>query len=101
MKWIDQLFEFGRRIRLFLLPRQRFDRDLEEEMRLHRDLRTRENIDSGLDREEAGFAAQRRFGNSLRLREEINEAWSWMWLDNLLRDTRYAFRRLRNQPGFT
>lgn len=101
MWFLESLVEIGRRLRVMFQPRESFDRDLEEEMRLHRDLRARENSESGLDSEEAGVAARRRFGNTLRLREEIHEAWNWMWFDNLLRDTRYALRRLRNQAGFT
>jgi hypothetical protein len=47
-------------------------------MRLHRDLRARELRDEGAGGELASSAAQRRFGNSLRLREEIHEAWGPM-----------------------
>ena len=40
------------------------------------------------------------FGNTLRLREEARDAWGWRWLDDLVHDTRFAWRTLRHSPGF-
>jgi predicted permease len=40
------------------------------------------------------------FGNTLRLREEAQDAWGWRWLDDLAADTRFAWRTLRHSPGF-
>src|SRR4029079_19712687 len=40
------------------------------------------------------------FGNMLRLREEARDAWGWRWLDDLVRDTRFAWRTLRHSPGY-
>src|SRR5215472_18087415 len=101
MRLLEWLGEVGRRIFTLFSRRERFDRDLEEEMRLHRDLRARELRDDGVSLEDARHAAQRRFGNTLRLREEIHEAWGWTWLDRLILDLRYGARRLRQSPGFT
>ena len=41
-----------------------------------------------------------RFGNILRLREEAGDVWGWGWLDDLVRDVRYALGTLRHAPGF-
>lgn len=101
MRWIETVFATLRRLRILLQPREQFDGEMEEEMQLHRDLRTRENREAGLKEDEARYAAQRRFGNTLKLREQAHETWRWMWVDNLLRDLKYGARRLRNQPGFT
>ena len=72
--------EFGRRFWMFF-RRSNFDADLEEEMRLHRELRAQEEIERGLSPEEAHYAAQRHFGNELALREESHEMWGWNWLE--------------------
>jgi len=100
MLFKDWLIELVRRGRRIFSSRERFDREMEEEMRLHRDLRARELYDQGADVEDARYGAQRRFGNSLKLREEMHQAWGWTWLDRLVLDLRYGFRRLRRSPGF-
>ncbi len=90
---------FGRRL-LMLFRRSQFDRDLEEEMRLHREMREQEQIERGLLPKEAHYAAQRRFGNDLVLREESREMWGWNWLENLLQDVRYSLRILAKSRGY-
>ena len=84
-----------------LLHRRRFDADLDEEMRLHRELREREEIERGLSPKEAHYAAQRRFGNDLVLREESCDVWGWNWLEHLVWDIRFGLRTLFKNSGFT
>ncbi len=94
------LEELARRL-LMLFRRRRFHVDLEEEMRLHRELREREKIAEGMPSQEAHYAVSRRFGNDLALRERSQEMWGWNWLETFLQDVRYGLRQLRRNPGFT
>jgi len=92
--------ELARRL-LMLLRRRRFDADLQEEMRLHRELREQEQIERGLSAQEARYAAQRRFGNDLIWREESHDMGGWNWLEDLVQDIRFGARMLKKNPGFT
>jgi putative ABC transport system permease protein len=97
MNWF---IELGRRV-LMLVRRKQFVRDLEEEMRLHRELREQEQLEAGVAPEEARYAARRRFGNDLVLREESREMRGWNWLEYFVQDIRFGLRMLARNPGFT
>lgn len=97
---MNRLTELVRRLNM-LLRRRRFDDDLEEEMRLHVELRQSENVSAGMSPNEARDAANRRFGNATYLREESRFAWGWRWLENAAQDLRHAARALRKSPAFS
>src|SRR5436190_6241596 len=97
MTWIA---EIGRKLRMWFRGEQ-FDRDLQEEMRLHMELRQREQVERGVEPEAARAAAQRRFGNQTLLGEYSRDAWGWTWLDQFAQDVRYGFRNMLRTPGFT
>src|SRR5579875_1914768 len=97
MQWLG---EFWRRL-IFFLRRGQFHGELEEEMRLHQELRTQANIEQGMPPDEARYAAQREFGNALLLRERSRDLWGWRWLEELFQDLRFGLRQLRRNPGFT
>jgi macrolide transport system ATP-binding/permease protein len=97
---MSRLGELWRRMQM-LARRDKFDRELEEEMRLHREMKERELTSSGVDADEARYAANRGFGNALALQERGREAWGWRWLEDLVQDVRFGARMLRKNPGFT
>ena len=97
---MQRINELGRRVRM-LLRRDEFDRDLEEEMKLHMQLRAEEHAEHGVPARDAQAAARRRFGNVLLLREQSRDAWGWTWLEQLVQDVRYGLRNLLRTPGFT
>jgi predicted permease len=96
MTWFGEMF---RRVAA-VFGRDRLHRELDEEIRQHLELKTRRGIENGMSPQEARFAAEREFGNSLLVRERGREAWGWLWLDRLGQDLHYSWRQLRRSPGF-
>lgn len=92
--------EVLRRIRM-LLQGNRFQQDLEEEMRLHRELRKEQYIERGEDPDAACRAANLRFGNATVLREKSYRAWGWNGLATVLQDLRYGMRSMLRSPALT
>lgn len=86
---------------VYLARKERFDRELEEEMRLHRELRAGKIAAEGMPQAEADAAARKRFGNATLASERSRDAWSWAWLERTAQDVRYAARQLRRSPLFT
>ena len=76
--------EWSRRVG-YLLNRSRREADLRREMESHRAMMT----------------DHRRFGNQRLVQERARDVWGWTWLDDLVRDVRFAVRTLLGAPGFT
>ncbi len=77
------------------------DADLERELRSDLELEEEEQLEAGVSKEEARYAALRAFGNPILIREQTGAVWSWNWLESLARDLRHSLRTLRRTPGFT
>ena len=81
-----------------LISRNRWDADLDEELRDHIDRQIDENLARGMGKEEARLAALRTFGNLVALREQTHETWAWAPLEHIWQNFHYAVRSARRAP---
>jgi predicted permease len=96
----NKLSQLWRRL-LFYLRREQFDRELDEEMRFHLEMKAEENLTAGISPDEARYAAQRQFGNQTLLREASRDMWAVRSIETLFQDLRYGVRTLVKNPVFT
>jgi putative ABC transport system permease protein len=81
--------------------RRAMQQEMEEEFRLHIDLRADDLVASGLSRAEAGRRARLEFGSTARYRDEASAARGLSWLDRLQLvwiDIKVALRVLLRRP---
>src|ERR1051325_4794426 len=97
---MNSLTQFCRKL-LCYVRRERFDRELEEEMAFHLEMKAEEYRACGMEPEEARRAARRQFGNETRLREISREMWGFLFMETLFQDLRYGARVLAKHKGFT
>src|SRR5258708_20707437 len=83
-----------------LFQRDRVERELEEEVQFHIEQRIELEIARGSSPEEARFAALRAMDGVQQRKEECRDMRRVNYIDDLLRDLRYAGRNLRRSPGF-
>src|SRR5216684_2297711 len=83
-----------------LFQRDRVERELEEEFQFHIEQRIELEIARGLSPEEARSAALRAMDGVQQRKEECRDMRRVNYIDDLLRDLRYAGRNLRRSPGF-
>ncbi|WP_260703383.1 ABC transporter permease [Edaphobacter flagellatus] len=77
------------------------DREIDEELRSHIEMRTEDNIASGMLPEQARRDAVLRFGNPVATKESVVGADAALMLEGMWRDLRYALRQLWKNPGFS
>jgi putative ABC transport system permease protein len=93
MSWMRRL------VRTFRRPV--LDREIDEELQFHADMRTRDLERAGMTPEEARREARRLLGNDAALRDRTRDADVWVRLESALQDARYAVRMLWRAPWFT
>jgi putative ABC transport system permease protein len=83
------------------LHRDDYEREIDDEMRLHLSLDAAQQRGPGIaGAADAAFAAQRRFGNLTFLKEERRRVAGLHLLDGVALDGRHLLRSLRGSPGF-
>ena len=95
--------------RLFRWPSPDIRRDVDDELQLHIEMKTRDLIEAGVDPDAARIAARRRFGNLRFIRRRCIRVQSGHarntvrreFVDGLWQDLRISARTLRKNPGFT
>ena len=85
----------------YLLRRDLHERDLDDELRFHLEMKRQELQARGLDGTAAAAAARRALGNLPLTRDHVRDVWIGPWLQGLIQDVRFAGRLLVKQRGFT
>lgn len=83
------------------LHRRRIEAEMREEMEFHRDARIADLISRGLSPQEAARTARLEFGSTDNYQEACRSSLGYRPLDELSSDLRFAFRGLRNHPGYS
>jgi hypothetical protein len=98
---VDKIRELYRRL-LYYLHRDKFDRELDEEIRAHLGMKAEANSRDGMPPENARRTATLQFGNPTLILEASREVLSFRRLEALIQDLRYGSRVLfQRDRGFT
>jgi len=84
-----------------LLRKNRIEQEMDDEMRFHLLMRTRENIERGMRPDDAELEALRRFGNVGRIKDLGRDVKGGGFLETLLQNMRYGARMLLKHKGLT
>ncbi len=75
--------------------------DLDDEIRTHIAMEVDENLEGGMEPEEARHAARRAFGNVELVKEDSRGTWLYRWADDFQKDIRFGVRMLLKNRGFS
>lgn len=97
---MESIGEIWRRAQFFFQRRQ-LERELEEEMQFHLEMKAQSNREDGMRPAEALDTARRQFGNATLVREDSRAAWTWSAAERFAKDVRISLRMLRKDLSFT
>ncbi|MGB7434177.1 MAG: ABC transporter permease [Candidatus Acidiferrum sp.] len=84
-----------------LFRRDKLEREFAAEMQEHLHMAIEENVQAGLEPEEARRCALIQFGGQQQAKEAVREQRSLPFLETLFQDFRFAARLLKKSPAFT
>ena len=84
-----------------LLSRGAMERELDAELQFHLEQETAKYVGQGMSYDAARRQALLAFGGMNRIKDDTRDARGTAFVNELLRDVRYAARGLRARPGFT
>lgn len=76
------------------------DAEQHQELEFYLDVTAQEYIERGMEPAEARAEARRKLGNTTLIREEVYKMNTITFVEDVLRDARYAMRMIRTHPGF-
>ncbi|HUP24531.1 MAG TPA: ABC transporter permease, partial [Thermoanaerobaculia bacterium] len=95
MRWLN-----GLRFRLrSLFRRERFEDEMDAELRFHLEEQVRDSVEAGIAEPEARRLALRAFGPVTLVKEECRDQGRVAWIESLSRDLRLGARNLSRSPG--
>ncbi len=83
-----------------LVRRKQMEDQLEKELRFHLDQHASDLVDRGCAPDDAHRQARLSLGGPEQVKEKCRDARGTRWLEDLVRDTKYTGRTLRQKPGF-
>src|SRR6185503_19228288 len=83
------------------LRRNQTEREMNDEMRFHLEMVTKENLDKGMSAEEARREARRSFGGVEQVKEACRDVSRLRWAEDVWQDLRYGARMLLKSKGVT
>jgi putative ABC transport system permease protein len=86
---------------VLLTRREQLGRELAEELELHLQLKQKDAEETGMPAQVAAEESRRAMGNITLAREQSNDIWAFLSIEQLLHDIRYALRSLRTNLGFS
>jgi predicted permease len=81
--------------------RKQVDQELSDELRDHLEQQIQVNLEKGMSREDARYAALLALGGITQIEQQCRDARGHHVIENTIQDLRYGFRQLCRSPGFS